>query len=414
MFLVTYLETENQDYLQGFTKAISIPVGDNIARTSLTNNGKDEITANGFLMGKNHLDDIPDMIWLFKTFHSISFMQKAIEIWAATEPLINRLDSFGLRIQNLQEGEKLNAVTKLQCIKDISFISTQLSEKESAFSQVLDKVARDIKIVLQWLNIVFILLILSITVLFTMRMINSLSTSEKALKTSIVELNNTNQELENFTYIASHDLKEPLRMITGFLNLLQKKYDHQLDEKAQSYIHFATNGASRMKTLIDELLDYSRTSMHKTVYEKVDLNEVTDELKINFQDVFSEPGSGLFIESLPQITANRMQMLQILQNLTGNATKYRSEAPPQVHISATENNTHWIFSVKDNGLGIEPEYFKKIFVIFQRLHTNATHNGSGIGLAICKKIAERHNGEIWLESEVGKGSTFFFTISKQL
>jgi light-regulated signal transduction histidine kinase (bacteriophytochrome) len=247
-----------------------------------------------------------------------------------------------------------------------------------------------------------------------MRMINSLSTSENALKATIIELNDTNKELEHFTHIASHDLKEPLRMVTSFLTQLQLKYKDQLDDKAQTYIHYAVDGAKRMRQLIDDLLEYSKASINKVVYEKVDLNEVMEELKTNFQDVLNETGSGILVGALPQIRVNRMQMLQLFQNLLGNAIKYRSEAAPEIYVNSTANNSHWIFSVQDNGQGIAPEYFKKIFIIFQRLETNKNLDGTGIGLAICKKIVEHHGGEIWVESEPGKGSAFFFTISKQL
>jgi signal transduction histidine kinase len=341
IFLVTYLQTNNKDDMDGFAKAISIPTGDNIARTSLTNKQSDTLITRGFLMGKDHIDDIPDMIWLFKTFHNISFMQQAIGIWAATEPLINRLDSFGRSIQSLKDGAQLSATTKLQSIRDISLISTRLSEKESAFSQILDKVARDIKTVLLWLNIFLILVILAVTTLFAMRMLNSLSASENALKATVTELNDTNKELEHFTHIASHDLKEPLRMVTSFLTQLQLKYKDQLDDKAHTYIFYAVDGAKRMKRLIDELLEYSKTSISKVVFEKVDLNEVMEELKTNFAGVFNETGSGIFAGPLPQINVNRMQMLQLFQNLLGNAIKYRGEAAPAIHVNATANNTHW-------------------------------------------------------------------------
>lgn len=175
-------------------------------------------------------------------------------------------------------------------------------------------------------------------------------------------------------------------MVTSFLTLLHKKYDDNLDETGQSYINFSIDGAKRIKKLIDELLEYSKTSVNKLVYQNVDLNEVMKEVKINFQDVFTEPKSGFYIEVLPQIKANRMQMLQLFQNLAGNAIKYRSATAPEIHINAIANKTHWIFSVKDNGQGIDSKLFNKIFVIFQRLHTDATHNGSGIGLAIGKKL----------------------------
>lgn len=414
LFLITYLHTEDTAYIQGFRKSINISPGDNVAANGLIDKSNNEIITNGFLMGRNDPTNIPDIIWLYKYFRSLSFMQKSMDVWASTVPLINSLDSLGQNIAEHGKEKTLTAEIKLQYIKEISLISTQLSEKENVFSTVLDKTARDIKVLLQWGNIFFILFIISITGLFVMRMLNRLSASEKVLKATIIELNDTNKELEDFTLNASHDLKEPLRMVTGFLVQLQKRYNNQLDEKAQNYIHYAVDGAMRMKKLIDELLEYSKTSMSQAVYEKVDLNEVVEELQANFQDVFNESGSGIFVGALPEIKVNRMQMLQLFQNLIGNAIKYKGEAAPKIYVNATANNTHWVFSVKDNGQGIETEFYKKIFVIFQRLHTDAMHSGSGIGLAICKKIVERHNGEIWLESEVGKGSTFFFSIAKEL
>ena len=167
-----------------------------------------------------------------------------------------------------------------------------------------------------------------------------------------------------------------------------------------------------MKTLINDLLNYSRTSITAIEYHEVNVADVINEIKNTFSEDLNEPTAGIFFNALPVIRANRIQMSQLFQNLIGNAIKYRSEAPPQIHIAATKTPTHWIFSIKDNGLGIDSKHFEKIFVIFQRLHSNSTHKGTGIGLAICKKIVERHGGEIWLESEKGKGSTFIFSIAK--
>lgn len=414
LYLTMYLQTENPKYVQYFNDAILIPKADNLTRASLLNDSKPEVAIKWFLIGKNDMADMIDMRWLFKTFQSNSFMHDSNITWTDAEPLINKLDSLGQHIFNLQKEGKLTAATKVSYIEEIGVLTVQLSEKEMYFLQGLNKASRDIDAFIQIANILFVLFILILISLFAFRMMNSLSASEKALKVTIIELNDANKELEHFSYIASHDLKEPLRMVTNFLGLLQKRYADQLDEKAQSFINFSIDGARRMKKLIDELLEYSKTSVNKLVYENVDLNEVMKEVKINFQDVFSEPESGLFIQVLPQINANRMQMVQLFQNLTGNAIKYKSAAPPQIRINATSNKTHCIFSVKDNGQGIDKRSFTKIFVIFQRLHTDATHSGSGIGLAICKKIVERHGGKIWLESEPGVGSTFFFSIAKQL
>ncbi|MEJ8819110.1 sensor histidine kinase [Lacibacter sp. H407] len=412
LYLVTYVESENIAYWHAFKKAIAVPKGDNIARNSMLANKEDEIAKQGFLTGRNNISDIPNMIWLFKTFNNVSFMKRAIDIWASAEPLINKLDTIGENIHLQIQGEKLSADARLNNVKEINYISSQLSEKESAFSNALGETARDINGYLLFVNIFLILLLLSVIAVFTVKMLNNQIAAEKALTAKNTELNATNKELEQFTYAASHDLQEPLRMVSAYMGLLQKRYDGQLDEKAQSYIHYAVDGANRMKVLINDLLEYSRTSSSTVAYSDVLVTGVLEDIQKTFREDLQEPGAGIFFSELPTIKANKMQMLQLFQNLVGNAIKYRNEAAPQIHISATTTNTHWIFSVKDNGQGIDPKYYEKIFGMFQRLHSNTTHKGTGIGLALCKKIAERHGGDIWLTSEPGRGSNFFFSVAK--
>lgn len=414
LYLVTYVESEKIDYWLAFNKSIAVPKGDNIARTALLTQQADEIAEQGFMMGRNHTDDIPDLIWLFKTFHKVPFMKKVIDIWASAEPLINKLDSIGNNVHAQIKTGTLSTEQKVKFTTEINFLSSQLSEKESAFSNALGETARNIKGYLLLVNILLILLLLSTIAVYAVKTINNMMLIEKELILKNKELKDTNKELEQFTYAASHDLQEPLRMVSSYMGLLQKKYDGQLDEKAQTYIHFAVDGSKRMKTLINDLLNYSRTSITAIEYHEVNVTDVINEIKKMFHEDLNEPTSGIFFDELPVITANSMLMSQLFQNLIGNAIKYRSEAPPQIHIAATKNATHWIFSIKDNGLGIDSKYFEKIFVIFQRLHSNSTHKGTGIGLAICKRIAERHGGDIWLESGEGKGSTFFFSIAKNL
>lgn len=414
LYLVTYVESEKIDYWLAFNKSIAVPKGDNIARTALLTNQADEIAEQGFIMGRNHIDDIPDLIWLFKTFHKVPFMKKVIDIWASAEPLINKLDSIGNNVHAQIQAGTLSTEQKVKFTTEINFLSSQLSEKESAFSNALGETARNIKGYLLLVNILLILLLLSTIAVYAVKTINNMMLIEKELILKNKELKDTNKELEQFTYAASHDLQEPLRMVSSYMGLLQKKYDGQLDEKAQTYIHFAVDGSKRMKTLINDLLNYSRTSITAIEYHEVNVADVINEIKEMFQEDLNEPTSGIFFDELPVITANSMLMSQLFQNLIGNAIKYKSEAPPQINIAATKNATHWIFSIKDNGLGIDSKYFEKIFVIFQRLHSNSTHKGTGIGLAICKRIVERHSGNIWVESEEGKGSTFFFSIAKNL
>lgn len=226
------------------------------------------------------------------------------------------------------------------------------------------------------------------------------------------DLSVSNAELERFAYVASHDLQEPLRMISGFMQLLEKKYAPSLDAKALEYIGFATDGAERMKQLILDLLEYSRVNTDTGNVTEVDMNTVLQQVTSIFTAAIQETGAVVEAGHLPVIKARRTQMLQMLQNLVGNALKYRSEAPPVIRVNGYETADRWVFSVQDNGMGIEPKFFEKIFIIFQRLHNRSEYSGTGIGLAICKKIAERHGGDIWLESQPGEGSCFYFSIAK--
>ncbi|RFS18259.1 PAS domain-containing sensor histidine kinase [Emticicia sp. C21] len=225
------------------------------------------------------------------------------------------------------------------------------------------------------------------------------------------QLASTNAELEQFAYIASHDLQEPLRMITGFLTQLDKKYKDQLDDKAKQYINFAVDGATRMRTIILDLLEYSKIGRKEYDLDWVNMNEVVQE--IVQKNIWQDEGVQIEWKDLPVIYGAKLPLYQVMQNLISNAIKYRKkEEEPRIVISAIDNHKYWQFSVVDNGIGIDSQFFEKIFVLFQRLHHKEEYSGTGIGLAICKKIIENHNGKIWVESEYGKGSAFHFIINK--
>lgn len=229
------------------------------------------------------------------------------------------------------------------------------------------------------------------------------------------ELATSNTELERFAYIASHDLQEPLRMVSSFLQLLDKKYNHQLDETAHKYIHFAVDGANRMKKLIQDLLEYSKAGSVVDMVGNTDMNEVMQEVLMNLNALIEDSGAEIKKENLPVLSNTRkIQMLQLMQNLVSNALKYRGNEKPVISIAAQEEELQWVFSVKDKGIGIEPGFADKIFNLFQRLHNKSDYSGTGIGLSICKKIVERHGGKIWVEPNEGKGSAFYFSISKEL
>ncbi|CAN5399981.1 hypothetical protein BH09BAC5_BH09BAC5_01910 [soil metagenome] len=222
----------------------------------------------------------------------------------------------------------------------------------------------------------------------------------------------SNQELERFAYIASHDLQEPLRMVTSFLQLLRKKYDNQLDATANQYIDFAVDGADRMKILIRDLLEYSQIGVNKQDFISVDLNQTIEEVKRLFSDRLNSTNAQFVCGKLPVVEGNKPQFTQLFQNLISNALKYRSEQSPKIEIGCIDRKKDWEFFVSDNGIGIDPKFNKKIFIVFQRLHNRSEYAGTGIGLSICKKIIDCHGGRMWVESELGKGSSFRFTIPK--
>jgi signal transduction histidine kinase len=232
---------------------------------------------------------------------------------------------------------------------------------------------------------------------------------EARVQQRTAELERSNAELEQFAYVASHDLQEPLRAVGGFVELLQMRYQNQLDEKADSYIGFAVDGVNRMHHLINDLLAYSRVETLGTDFSKVDCNQAVDEAVKNLTTTIASSAAKVTRQQLPSLTADYMQMVQLFQNLVSNAIKFRRDQPPRVQISAVRSDD-WVFSVQDNGIGIDPKYADRIFVIFQRLHHRDEYPGTGIGLAICKRIVERHGGRIWFESKMGEGTTFFFTL----
>ncbi|MDD5241082.1 MAG: ATP-binding protein [Sulfuricella sp.] len=238
--------------------------------------------------------------------------------------------------------------------------------------------------------------------------------TENILKESMAQLSRSNADLEQFAYIASHDLQEPLRMVASFVQLLARRYHDKLDQDAHDFIGYAVEGVTRMQRLIDDQLTYALVGIDNSQLETVDCNQVLAEVLTNLKPLIEEHHAAITQDVLPGIPLIYSQFSQLLQNLIGNAIKFHGERAPQIHIGARLDDNHWIFSVRDNGIGIAPEYFDKIFLIFKRLHSREKYPGTGIGLAICKRIAERHHGRIWVESELGKGSTFYFTIPTTL
>ena len=233
---------------------------------------------------------------------------------------------------------------------------------------------------------------------------------EEMVRLRTEELARSNKDLEQFAYVASHDLQEPLRAVSGFVDLLKEHLARSLDETAAEYMDFIVDGAKRMQSLINGLLEYSRIDTRGKRPEACDAQDALDKALRNLQVSIKETGARITSGPLPTIHMDPIQLVQLFTNLIGNAIKFRSDRTPEIHIGAERADEAWQISVADNGIGIEPQYAERIFLIFQRLHTRQAYPGTGIGLALCKKIVERHSGTIWMDSQPGRGTTFTFTI----
>jgi PAS domain S-box-containing protein len=252
-----------------------------------------------------------------------------------------------------------------------------------------------------------------ILVTAAIRNISERKISEDRLVKTVGKLKSSNDELEQFAYVASHDLQEPLRMIASYTQLLAKRYKGRLDADADEFIAYAVDGSNRMQGLIKDLLAYSRAGTNGQVVHEISSEGALKEALINLRAAIKESGAIVTYDVLPAVTTDGTQLAQVFQNLVGNAIKYRSAEIPHVNVSCSKNGgNEWTFAVRDNGLGIDPQYFEKIFVLFQRLHARSEFKGTGIGLAICKKTLERLGGRIWVESQPGEGSTFYFALPK--
>jgi len=249
-----------------------------------------------------------------------------------------------------------------------------------------------------------------ILVTAAIRNISARKKSEQELAVANQVLEESNLELKQFAYVASHDLQSPLRSITGFVQLIQQEYEGKLDEQAQDWIRRTVRAVARMQTLIRDLLSYSRVDARSGPLTQIPFLEIVNDALILLESSIHDSGGQVTCDKLPMVMGDRSQLVQLMQNLIGNGLAYRSDKPPDIHISAKRSGKDWIFSVRDNGIGIDPNHYEQIFEIFKRLHSQKDHPGTGIGLAVCRRVVNRHGGKIWVESEPGHGSTFHFTI----
>jgi signal transduction histidine kinase len=237
---------------------------------------------------------------------------------------------------------------------------------------------------------------------------------EAKIEERTAALQQSNEELRNYAYVASHDLQEPLRTVTSYLQLIEMRYPDKLDNEGREFIAFAVDGAMRMKALIDDLLTYSRVERREAKFIVLDMQQVLERTQKSLEAAITETNARITYDELPKLVADEELMLQVFENLISNALKYRSERTPEIHISVICQDDEWRCSVRDNGIGIEEEFLERIFIMFQRLHTREKYPGTGIGLAVCKRAVEQQDGRIWAESVLGQGSTFHFTIPVRL
>jgi signal transduction histidine kinase len=313
------------------------------------------------------------------------------------EEVLARIESH-LSLRNLQKQLKEQNVLLQEEIMSRLAVEQTLQEKNLILQQEIST-RRAVEKALQEQNLVL------------QQEISNRQRAESALLKSNQELARSNAELEQFAYVASHDLQAPLATIASYAQLLEKRYKDQLDSKANKFIGNIVQGCTRMQTLIDDLLEYSRVGRSQKPFQLTDCNHAVQQALANLQGAIRETQAVVTYSELPAVMGDISQLVQLFQNLVGNSIKYRHDAPPVVHITACKQEKDWLFSVSDNGIGIATQHQARIFQIFQRLHTQKEYSGTGIGLAICQKIVERHGGYIWVESKPGQGSTFYFTLA---
>ena len=469
--LVQYTHTRAEsDYLK-FREFMKVNQGDHKTRLELSKPHPDmQIAREGFIEGRNHPDDIDGMIKLVRRFHDNPYIHRAVVAWSNADEVASEILAVGEQLHaeiNAPQPsqERINALAG-----QIGPLNTRLTPWEDEFSYSLGEGSRWLEnVILRLLFFVALTvectgLILAITVSrsiqkglkeilesaravtignfsrkaksFSSDEIGTLannfnkmaeelerlqienneanSSLEKKVRQRTSEIESKNKELEQFAYVASHDLQEPLRTISGFAELLQQQYRGRLDENADKYLDYLSQSADRMKILIKDLLDYSRIGREKESRE-VDVNRLMEEVMADLDKIVRDSNAAIQIDALPVIHAYPTELKLLFQNLVANSLKFRHPGhPPRVEIGAQPEDGHWTFYVRDNGIGIEPQFQERIFIIFQRLHSRSQYEGSGIGLAHCKKIVELHGGKIWVESTTGEGSTFYFSLSKEL
>lgn len=468
--LMRYGITHNEaDYLK-FREFMKVSEGDHKARLELSKEKPDwEVARQSFIEGRNHPEDVDGMLKLFRRFHSNAYIHRAIIAWTNADEVVSGFSVIAQKLHAEINSSSPSQERINKLLQEIEPLDVRLTPFEDEFSYALGEGSRWLEnVILRLLFVVALTvectgLLLAITVsrgiqkglneillsarsvakgdftrkakAFSQDEIGILANNfnkmaeelerlekenreansmlEKKVRLRTGELESKNKELEQFAYVASHDLQEPLRTISGFVELLQNQYRGKLDDNANKLMDYISQASDRMKILIKDLLDYSRIGREKEI-KQVDCNNLLAEVLADLGKMIKDSGATVETERLPIIQAYPTELKLLFQNLIANSIKFHKPGlAPTVAIGSEKENGHWKFSVRDNGIGIDRQFAERIFIIFQRLHNRSQYEGSGIGLAHCKKIAELHGGHIWVESEPGEGSRFFFTIGSE-
>ena len=469
--LLKYARTHDEaDYIK-FRDFLKVNLGDHKTRMELSKPHPDmAIARQGFIEGKNHPDDIDGMIHLLQRFHNEEHISKAIAAWQGADSILSGFVDIGEQLHAVISSGHPSQQRINDLLDKIDPLTAKLTPYEDGFSNALGEGSRWLEhTVLRMLFIVALTvectgLTLAITVsrgiqkglkeiLLSSRAVakgdfslkakafsgdeigilardfNKMaaelerlgkenqevnSSLERKVHQRTAQIESKNKELEQFAYVASHDLQEPLRTISAFVELLQQQYKGRLDENADKFLNYLLQASERMKVLIKDLLDYSRIGREKESTQ-VDCNLLVQEVMADLDKIIEDTSATVHTSTLPVLQAYPTELKLLFQNLISNSIKFRkADQKPAINIGSVRENGHWKFFVQDNGIGIESQFLERIFIIFQRLHTRTEYEGSGIGLAHCKKIVELHGGRIWAESTPGEGSRFFFTIGNEL
>jgi signal transduction histidine kinase len=458
-----YAKSEKEEDYADFLKFLKVPMGDRKARIEMLKQEPDlKIVREGFIEGRNHPDDIDGMINLFRRFYNIYYIDKAIKVWTAADSTISIMQGSAQQLHEIIRAGGPEKTALLQKkLEEINVLNKKITILEDEFSATLGEGSRWLeRLVLEILLLIALTveisgLLLSISISRNIskginaivkfsqeaaegnfknkipihskdeigklagsvnqmtgdleQKITALQNAEQVMRENKDELSRSNKELQQFAYIASHDLQEPLRTISNYVGLFHKQYQGKLDKKSDDYLEYISAATSRMQALIKDLLEYSTLGNNKSMLE-ADCNLIIQEVMQDMHVSIEESKAEINTESLPSVHIPR-EVKSVFQNLISNAIKFKYPGKnPVIHIQAKKSGHEWIFSIHDNGIGIDPKYHERIFTIFQKLHTHKEFAGTGIGLAHSKKIIELCGGKMWVESAPDIGSTFYFSL----